>query len=196
MAIDTKLISQLRQMTGAGISDCREALEQSGGDLEKAVEFLRKKGATKAAKKIAERQAGEGIVESYIHDNKKIGVLLELRCETDFVARNEDFKKLAHELALQIAAFNPSYIKPEDVTAEDLAKEKEVYAEQLAQEGKPADMIDKIVEGKLQKYFEEVCLLKQPYVKDDKVKIEDLISQYIAKLGEKIEVTRFSRFQI
>lgn len=193
---DLKQVSSLRKKTGAGIVDCQKALAESGGDQEKAVEILRKKGALKAAKKSAERTASEGLVHAYMHASGKLGVMIELRCETDFVARNEDFQTLANELAMQIAAMNPSYIKPEDVPAEELEKEKGIIAEELKASGKPAEMIDKIVTGKLEKYYEEVCLLKQPYIKDDKVKIEKLIEEAIAKIGEKIEVGRFVRYQM
>ncbi len=193
---DLKQVSELRKKTGAGILDCQKALEESRGDEEKAIEILRKKGALKAAKKLAERTASEGLIHAYVHANKKLGVLLEINCETDFVARNEDFQRLANELALQIAAMNPSYIKPADVPAEEIAKEKKLIAEELKAAGKPAGMIDKIVAGKLEKYYEEVCLLKQPYIKDDKVKVEKLIEEAIAKIGEKIEVGRFVRYEM
>ena len=196
MGIDTKLITQLRARTGAGIVDCREALEEANGDMEKAVELLRKKGAIKAAKKGAERQASEGLIGSYIHANGRIGVLVEVNCETDFVARNADFQSLVKDLAMHIAAANPSYLKPEDVPAAELEKERDVYREQLKNEGKPAEMLDKIIEGKLSKYYQEVCLLKQAFVKDDKISIEQLIEQAILKIGEKIQISRFTRYEI
>lgn len=196
MAIDTTRITKLRELTGAGIADIKKALDEAGNDEEKAIELLRKKGALKAAKKMVERTAGDGVIDSYIHATGKVGVLVEVRCETDFVARNEDFKTLVHEIALQIAGANPYYVKPEDVPTEVIAKEKEVYLEQLKAEGKPENIIEKIIEGKLQKYFSEFCLLNQPTIKDDSLTVGQAIEQMIAKLGEKIEVTRFSRFQI
>lgn len=196
MAIDTQLITKLRQQTGAGISDVKNALEEANGDTEKAIELLRKKGAIKAAKKGAEREASEGLVGSYIHSNGKIGVLVAVNCETDFVARNDDFKEMVRDIAMHIAAANPSYLKPEEVPAEELEKEKDVYREQLKGEGKPEDMIEKILGGKIDKYYTEVCLLKQPFVKDDKISIEQLIEQSVLKLGEKIEITKFVRYEI
>ncbi len=196
MSIDTALIAQLREQTGVGIADCKEALEEAKGDLTLAVEILRKKGALKAAKKFAERTASEGLIGSYIHSNEKIGVLIQLHSETDFVARNEEFKQLVKDLAMQVAAANPSYVKPDDVPADVLEKEKEVYREQLKHEGKPAEMIEKILDGKLTKFYSEVCLLKQTFIKDDSVTVEQLIERAIARLGEKIEIARFVRYEI
>ena len=190
MAVDTKLLTQLRQLTGAGVVDCQAALQEANSDLDKAIEILRKKGAIKAAKKAATRTAGEGIIESYIHNNGKVGVLVKLLAETDFVARNQEFKELAHDLALQIAATNPSYLRPEDIP------KKEIYRAQLKNEGKPKAAWDKIIAGKLAKYYQQVCLLQQPFIKDDKLTIEQLIAQKIAKIGEKIEVAEFTRYQI
>jgi len=161
-----------------------------------ALEILRKKGAVKASKKLAERTASQGLIESYIHANGKVGVLIEVACETDFVAKNSEFKELVHDLAMQVAAANPLYIKLQDVPKGVINKEKEIYSEQLKNEGKPENVRDRIITGKLDKYFEEVCLLKQPFIKDDKVIIEKLIEEKIAKLGEKIEVKKFSRYQI
>jgi elongation factor Ts len=196
MAIDTKTLTALRQRTGAGLAACQAALAEANGDIEKAIEILRKKGALKAAKKSAERSADEGLIESYVHNNGKVGVLLKISCETDFVARNKEFQELAHDIALQIAATNPSYIKPEDIAAKEIAKEKEIYAEQLKAEGKPAKVQKDIIEGKLEKYYQQVCLLKQPFIKDDQLTIEKLITEKIAKLGEKIEVADFVRYHI
>ncbi|OGY46562.1 MAG: elongation factor Ts [Candidatus Buchananbacteria bacterium RIFCSPLOWO2_01_FULL_46_12] len=196
MAIDVKTITQLRELTGAGFVDCQQALAESGGELSKATEILRKKGAIKAAKKTSERTAGEGLVESYIHSNGKVGVLIEVRCETDFVARNESFKALAHDLAMQVAGANPLYVKQEEVPAAVIAKEKEVYAEQLKNEGKPAAMWPKIIEGKIKKYYQENCLMQQSFIKDDSLTIASLVEQRIFQLGEKIEVTKFVRYQI
>jgi len=193
---DAKTIKELREKTGAGMLDCQSALEEAGSDQDKAVEILRKKGAIKAAKKSAERQAGDGLVHSYIHANGKVGVLLQLHCETDFVARNEEFKQLAHDIAMQIAAMNPICLLPEGVPAEELQKEKDIIAEQLKKEGKPADVIDKIMTGKLEKFYSENCLLKQPFIKDDKKTIEELITDVVAKMGEKVEVGKFVRFEI
>lgn len=193
---DSQNIIKLREATGAGMVDCKKALDEAAGDFEKAIEILRKKGEAKATKKMAERQTKEGIVYSYIHTDSKTGAMLELFCETDFVARTDDFKNLARELALQIAAMAPEYLSPEQVPPLVVDKEKEVYREQLRAEGKPDNMMDKIVEGKLNKFFEDVCLLCQQYIKDDKIRVGDLIKQLIAKTGEKIEVGKFVRFQI
>jgi elongation factor Ts len=195
MAIDIKLITQLRQQTGAGLADCREALTETSGDLVKAVEVLRKKGA-KIAGKRADKEAKEGIVYAYIHANRKVGALVELNCETDFVAKNENFLNLAHDIAMQITAQNPLYIDIADVPEEVLAKEKQTMKEQLAAEGKPEKMHEKIIEGKLNKWYEEVCLLKQPFIKNEDITIAEYINEKIAGLGEKIEVGSFCRKQI
>src|SRR3989338_6664101 len=175
MALDTSLITKLREATGAGLNDCKAALDEAGNDLQKAVEILRKKGAVKAAKKIAERTTHEGIVDSYIHATGKVGVLIQVGCETDFVASNADFRALVHDLAIQVAGANAQYIRPEDVPAEIIEKEKEIYREQLATEKKPEAMQDKIIEGKLAKFYQETCLLKQSFIKDDSITIEQLI---------------------
>jgi len=192
---DAKLVKQLREMTGAGILDCKKALEEAGGDLEKAAEILRKKGIAKAAKK-ASRETKEGIIHSYIHAGGRVGVLLELNCETDFVARNELFQELAKELAMQIAAMKPKYVSREDVPEEIINKEKEIVKEAALAEGKPPHIADKIADGKIEKFFKEVVLLEQPYIKDDKKTIEELIKEYIAKLGENIKVSRFCRYEV
>jgi len=175
--------------------ECKKALEESQGSIEKALEILHRQGKIKAQKK-AERETGEGIIESYIHSNGKVGVLLELNCETDFVARNPDFKELAHELCLQIAAMAPQYIKPEDVPREFLDGERKIYREQFSGSGKPAHIIEEIVEGKLKKYCEEISLLPQSFVKDEQKSIQDVINDYILKLGENITVKRFVGFSI
>lgn len=193
---DVQTITKLRSQTGAGMMDCKKALDEANNDYDKALIILRKKGEARAEKKIAERKAQEGIVYSYIHSNNKSGAMIEIFCETDFVARTDDFKNLAHEITLQIVAMSPDYLSPEEIPAEVIEKEKDVYRAQLKAEGKPDEMIEKILEGKLSKFYEDVCLLKQPFVKDDKLKIEDLIKQVIAKTGEKIELGKFANFQI
>lgn len=186
-------VKSLRLKTSAGMMECKNALKESNGDIEKAVEILRKKGVAKAAKK-ADRAANQGIVESYIHMGSKIGVLVEVNCETDFVARNADFKKLTKELAMQVAASNPLYVTREDVPEESIEKEKEIYRSQIT--GKPANVTEKIVEGKLEKFFSDVCLLDQPYIKDPNLRIKDLVTQLIATIGENIQVKRFARFEV
>ncbi|GAB4219705.1 MAG: translation elongation factor Ts [Spirochaetota bacterium] len=193
--ITSEMIKELREKTQAGMLDCKKALIECGGDMEKAVDYLRKKGLA-AANKREGRVAREGIIASYIHNNSKLGVLLELNCETDFVARNQDFQDLAKDLCMQVAAANPLYVSPEDVPAEVLEREKEIYREQLKESGKPANVIEKIVEGKLTKFYSEVCLLEQEFIKDNKVLIKDLIKNKIATYGENITVGRFVRFQI
>ena len=190
---DSSLIKELRELTGAGMADVNEALKEAGDDKEKAMEILRKKGIAKLAKK-ADRVANEGVVESYIHGGGRIGALVELNCETDFVARTEDFKNLARELAMHIAAANPLYVSREDVPAEVIEKEREIYKEQSA--GKPDDVMEKMIEGKLAKYYEEACLLEQPYIKDSGKKISDLIAESTAKMGENVQVRRFARFML
>ena len=193
--VTSNMIKELRDKTQAGMVDCKKALIENDGDMDRAVEYLRKKGLASADKKMG-REVTEGIVASYIHSNSKIGVLVELKCATDFVARNEDFVALAKEIAMQIAAANPTYVKPEDVPADVVEKEKEIYREQMKNSGKPENVIEKIVEGKLTKFYSEVCLLEQEFIKDSAVKIQDLIKQKIAVFGENIEVGKFSRFQI
>lgn len=193
--VTSAMIKELRDKTQAGMVDCKKALVDSDGDMDKAVEYLRKKGLASADKKIG-AEVTEGIIASYIHNNSKLGVLLELKCMTDFVARNEDFVVLARELAMQVAAANPLYIKPEEVPSDILEKEKEIYREQMKNSGKPDNVIEKIVEGKLAKFYSEVCLLEQEYIKDGSIKIKDLIKEKIAIFKENIEVGKFSRFQI
>lgn len=191
------LIKELRELTGAGIVDVKEALNEAGDDRDKALDILRKKGMAKMAKK-SDRVAKEGIVESYIHAGGRIGALVELNCETDFVARTDDFVALAKELALHIAAANPLYVSREDVPAEVIEKELEIYKEQSKEQaaGKPDDIVEKMLNGKLEKYFEESCLLEQPFVKDSGKKINDLISESTAKMGENVQVRRFARFHL
>jgi elongation factor Ts len=193
--ITAKQVADLRIKTGSGMMDCKKALEEADGNEEKAIEILRKKGIAKAAKK-AEREANEGIIESYIHANGKIGVLVEVLSETDFVAKNEEFKELAHDIALHIAAMSPKYVSKEEVPADVVAKEKEVLMEEIKSSGKPAEIAEKIVEGRLGKFYEEICLLEQPFVKDQTKKISDLLNEKIAKIGEKLEIKRFCRFEI
>lgn len=190
-----EIIKQLRADTGAGMVDVKKALDEAGGDVEKAKEILRKQGAKIAAKK-QDRDVSEGLIHTYIHPPGKIGAMVKLACETDFVARNEDFKALAHSVAKQIAAMTPLYVKPEEVPAEELEKEKAIHREMLEKEGKPADMMDKIIDGKLNKYYEQVCLLEQPYILDDSQKIKDIITEATAKLGERIEVIEFTRYEL
>jgi elongation factor Ts len=193
----SNLIKELRELTGAGIVDVKEALTEAGDDRDKALDILRKKGMAKMAKK-SDRVAKEGIVESYIHAGGRIGALVELNCETDFVARTDDFIALAKELALHIAAANPLYVSREDVPTEVIEKEMEIYKEQSKEQaaGKPDDIVEKMLNGKLEKYFEESCLLEQPYVKDGGKKISDLISESTAKMGENVQVRRFARFHL
>ncbi|EKD56694.1 MAG: hypothetical protein ACD_58C00120G0017 [uncultured bacterium] len=195
MSITTKDIQELREKTGVGMMDCKKALEEAGGDINKAEELLRKQGAIKAAKK-ADRSANQGIITSYIHAGGKVGVLLELNCETDFVAKNEQFQVLAHDICLHIAASAPLYVSAKDISQEVIDKEKEIYKEQASAEGKPSNIVDKIVEGKLAKFYEEVCLLNQPYIKDQDQTIEELIQSAIQKIGENIVVAKFARYQI
>lgn len=195
MELSPELIKELRERTGISIMECKKALEESGGDIEKAIEILRKKGFARAKEKM-DRETGEGLVYAYIHLDGKIGVLVEVNCETDFVARNEEFRELAKNIAMQIAAAKPKYIAPEDVPAEEVEKEKEIIREQLKDSKKPAEIIEKIVQGKLSKFFEEVCLLEQPFIRDDKIKVREFIASHIAKFGENIRVRRFARFEL
>ncbi|NQU99577.1 MAG: translation elongation factor Ts [Parcubacteria group bacterium] len=195
MTIKPSDIKELREKTDAGIMDCKEALNEAGGDFDKAEEILRKKGVARASKR-AGRDAGEGTIEAYIHSNNKIGVLLELGCETDFVAKNDEFKTLAHDIAMQVAASNPKFVSPDNIPESDLEKEKKEVAESLKDEKKPKEILDKIVEGKLKKHCEEISLIKLPLVKDPDMTIEDLITEKSSKFGEKIKVRRFVRYEI
>ncbi|MBE7525383.1 elongation factor Ts [Patescibacteria group bacterium] len=194
--IDAKTVADLRARTGAGIVDCKKALEAAGGDMEKAVEELRKSGAMKAAKKSAERETAEGLIHAYIHSDGKIGAMIELQCETDFVARNADFRQLAHDLAMQIVATDPEWISPDDIPAERVEAMKSQYQSEIAEESRPEDIKRKIVEGKLAKWYEEATLMKQPWVKDDSKTIESLIQERIATIGEKIVIARFVRYRL
>jgi len=195
MSIDATLVKDLREKTGAGILDCQKALTQSGGDMAKAIDFLRQKGLATAQKKSG-RVTNDGLIASYIHAGNKLGVLLEVNCETDFVAKTDDFQELARDLAMHIAAADPRYLKREEVPGTVLEKEKEIFLAQAKESGKPATVLEKIVAGRIEKFFAEVCLLEQPFVKDPSVTVKDLLGQKIAKLGENISVRRFTRFRL
>lgn len=195
MAVSASTVKELREKTGAGMLDCKEALESSGGDFEKAIEFLRKKGLASAQKRSA-RATSNGLVGSYIHAGGKIGVLMEVNCETDFVARTEAFQELVKDLAMQVAAATPKYVKRDEVPAEELAKEKRIYIEQAKESGKPEKILEKIADGKLEKYYESVCLIDQIFIKDSEKSVKDIIDGIIAKTGENISVKRFVRFQL
>ena len=192
-----EMVKELRERTGAGMMDCKAALDSSQGDLAGAVEFLRKKGLADAAKK-AHRDAKDGVVHAYIHPGAKIGVLVEINCETDFVARTEDFQQLVKDIAMQVAAANPSYVAREHVPAAVIEKEREIYREQMADQKKPPQVLDKIIEGKLEKFYAEQCLLDQPFIRDatGKLRIKDMVDQATAKMGERVVVKRFARFQV
>lgn len=195
MAITTEQIKHLREETGAGILDCRKALEQAGGDFEKAVEFLREKGLATAAKR-ADRVALEGVVELYSHGQGRVGVMVEVNCETDFVARSEAFRTFAHEIALQIAAASPRYIKPEDVPAEVLEKERQEARSMAHGEDKPEAVVEKIIEGRISKFLDEVCLTRQVYIRDDAITVEKLLLQTVAAIGENLIIRRFARWEL
>jgi elongation factor Ts len=195
MAGNSVLVKELREKTGAGILDCQHALTQTGNDIEKAIEHLRQKGLAAAQKK-AGRETNEGTIAAYIHPGNRIGVLVEVNCETDFVARNEEFQTFVKDIALQIAASSPSFIKREDVPADLLEKEKAIYLAQAKEMGKPEPAWEKIVQGKLEKFYQESCLLEQTFIKDPTMTIKDLIAQRIAKIGENIGVRRFTRYQL
>jgi len=193
--ITASMVKELREKSGAPMMDCKKALDEANGDQEKAIVVLRKRGMATAAKKAA-RTTSEGVVSSYIHAGGKIGVLLEVNCESDFVARTAEFQGLVHDIAMHIAAVDPRYVRKEDVTAADLDREKDIYRAQAAATGKPAPVIEKIVEGKMGKFYEEVCLLEQPFIKEQSVTITQLIATVIGKLGENISVRRFARFKV
>ena len=197
MASSAQHVKELRDRTGAGVMDCKEALQASQGDLEAAVEYLRKKGVAGAAKR-AQREVKEGVIGSYIHAGSKLGVLVEVDCETDFVARTDDFQALVKDLAMQVAAANPVYVSREDVPATVLEKEREIYREQLAGQKKPPQIVDKIIEGKLEKFFTEQCLLEQAFIKDTTgtMKVKDLVDAVNAKTRERVVIKRFARFQV
>ena len=195
MKITTQMVKELREATGAGVLDAKKALEASSGDFDKAVDSLRDKGAARAAKRSG-REASEGVIELYAHPGNRVGVILELNCETDFVARNEEFQNLAHDLALHIAAMNPQYINADEVPTAELDRETDVLRNQALAEGKPEQIIEKIVAGRMSKFYEEFCLLEQPFVKDDGIKVKDLITETIRKTGENIKVRRFARYEL
>jgi len=195
LSISSTMVKELRDKTGAGIMDCKEALAVSDGNYDKAIEFLRKKGMSAATKR-SSKAAKDGVVASYIHMGGRIGVLVELNCETDFVAKTDNFQLLAKDLTMHIAAANPTYIKPEDIPSEVIEREKEIYRSQAMAEKKPEKIWDKIIEGKLKKYYEDVCLLNQNFIKDTDITVETLINTMIAKTGENIIIRRFMRFQL
>ncbi|HXG51947.1 MAG TPA: translation elongation factor Ts [candidate division Zixibacteria bacterium] len=195
MEVSAATVKELREKTGAGIMDCKKALAESGGDLEKAVEYLRQKGLAAAAKKAA-NVAADGAIGAYVHPGGKIGVLVELNCQTDFVARTAEFQNLLKDIAMQIAAANPRYIRPEDVPAEEVESERAIYRRQALESGKPEKVVEKIVEGKLERFYSEVCLLEQAYIKDPDKKVSDVLAEAIARLGENIQVRRFARYHL
>jgi elongation factor Ts len=195
MTISAKQVAELRQRTGAGMMDCKKALEETNGDMDAAVELLRKSGAAKADKR-AGRVASEGLVGSYIHHNGRIGVIVEVNCETDFVARTDDFKQLVKSIAEHVAAANPLAVDRDQIPSEKVESERRIYAEQVKESGKPAHLVDKIVEGKMEAFFKDHCLVNQPWVRDDKKTVGELVKELSGKTGENIQVRRFSRFQI
>jgi len=195
MEITVGLVKELRQRTGIGMMECKKALQESGGDVEKAIVILRKKGYARAKDKMS-RETADGIIGSYIHLNGKIGVLIEANCESDFVARNNEFQELVKNITLHIAAANPKYISSDEIPQEVIDQEKEIILEQFKDSNKPPEIIEKIVQGKLNKFFQEVCLLDQLFIKDDKISIKKLIASHIAKFGENIRIKRFARFEI
>lgn len=195
MAITAQMVKELREKTGAGMMDCKKALEENNGSHDKAVDWLRQKGLSKAAKK-AGRATSEGVIGSYIHSNGKIAVIVEVKCETDFVARNEKFQEFAKNLAMQIAATSPAAVDAESVDPAVIDREREVYRQKAREEGKPENIIEKIVEGGIKKFYKEICLLEQPYIRDDKLTVRDLLNDVIATLGENVTVGRFVRMQL
>jgi elongation factor Ts len=195
MEVSANSVKELREKTGAGFMDCKKALAESAGDVEKAIDYLRKKGVAAAAKK-SSRTAADGAVGAYVHPGGKIGVLLEINCETDFVARNAEFQTLLKDVAMQIAAANPRFVRREDVSSEEFDRERAIYRQQALDSGKPEKIVDKIVEGKMERFYSEVCLLEQPFIKDPDRKVADLINDAIARLGENILVRRFARYQL
>lgn len=195
MSIPIELVKELREATGAGVLDCRKALEANEGDLEKATVFLHEKGLVAAAKK-EDREVLEGIIDAYGHPGGRVGVLVEVNCETDFVARTDQFQAFVHDMALHVAAMSPLYLTPEDIPSDELEQEKEKYRRQALQEGKPERIVERIVEGRLKKFFAETCLMEQPFVKDDEILIKDLVKAKIVELKENIVIQRFARFEL
>lgn len=195
MPVDAKLVAQLREMTGAGMMDAKKALEETNGDLSAAAEALRAKGVAKAAKK-AERETREGRVYAYLHGNGKLGAMVEVLCETDFVARNEAFTELCRDLAMHVGATDPLYVRREDVSPELVEKQRELFRAEMAEQAKPADIVEKIVEGKMNKWFGETCLLEQAFIKDEDKTVDEFVKEKIATIGENIQIGRFSRFNI
>ncbi|GAB4270024.1 translation elongation factor Ts [Thermincola ferriacetica] len=193
--ITAAMVKELREITNAGMMDCKKALMETNGDMEKAIEYLREKGLAAAAKK-AGRIAAEGIVDSYIHAGGKIGVLVEVNCETDFVAKTDEFKSFVRDVAMQIAAAKPEYVRREEVPEEIVRKEKEILRAQALNEGKPEAIVDKMVNGRIEKFFKEVCLMEQPFIKDPDLTIEQLLNEKVAKIGEKISIRRFVRYEM
>lgn len=193
--IDKEMVKALRERTGAGVLDCKKALEETGGDLEEAAKILRQRGLAIAAKK-AERVAQEGLVEAYIHAGGRLGALVEINCETDFVARTEEFRRLAHDLAMQVVASNPRYLRPEDIPPEVVEEKRWFFLSELEGQNKPEDVLERIVEGKLEKYYDQVCLLRQPFIKDEGLTVQEVITEGIAKVGENIVVRRFARYEL
>jgi elongation factor Ts len=193
--VSMDLVKELREKTGAGFGDCRKALIETGGNIEKAIDYLREKGISSASKK-SSRVTKEGRIFSYIHTNGKIGAMVEINCETDFVARTDEFENLLKDIAMQIAAMNPLYVKREEIPQEVIEKEKEIYKAQMKDSGKPENVIDKIVEGKIEKYYKDVCLMEQAFIKDDSKTVEMIVKEKIAKLGENIVIKRFARFVV
>ncbi len=193
---DAKIVMELRNRTGAGVVDCKNALDEAGGDIEKAIEVLKKSGAAKAAKKSAERTTSEGVVAVYLHHTKKLAAMVEVQCETDFVARNAEFIEFGNDVAMQIAAMSPEFISPEDIPTDMLEKKRQIFMEEIKEEKKPDDIKIKIVEGKLNKWMSEVCLTKQDFLKNEDMTIEQLVAEKIAKIGEKIQITRMVRYEM
>ena len=195
MEVSANAVKELREKTGAGMMDCKKALAETGGDVQKAIDYLRQKGLAAAAKK-ADRVAADGAVGAYVHPGGKIGVLVEINCETDFVARTAEFQSLLKDIAMQVAAANPRYLRREEVPAAELDKEKEIYRQQALETGKPEKVVDKIVEGKLERFYSEACLLEQAFIKDPDKKVTDIVNESIGRLGENIQIRRFSRYHL
>lgn len=195
MEISAELVKKLREKTGVGLMDCKEALKNAGGDMEKAIEYLREKGLAKLQKRMG-RVASEGVIASYIHTGGKVGTMVEVNCETDFVANTKEFQEFAKDIAMQITASNPIYVKREDVPEEVKEKEKNIYRKQAIESGKPEKILDKIADGKMEKFYQEVCLIEQPFIKNQDITVKELLEELVVKMGEKILVNRFMRFQL